>query len=96
MTPSAAQTRNKRVRVDPTAATIPDPSDADTSVRLKVPKARASAAIAAHTETLLPQLSTILKNLGESHLDLLHRYYNKNTQLLRMDLTKPLFLALPD
>ena len=85
MTPSAAQTRNKRVRVDPTAATIPDPSDADTSVRLKVPKARASAAIAAHTETLLPQLSTILKNLGESHLDLLHRYYNKNTQLLRME-----------
>ena len=85
MTPSAAQPRNKRVRVDPTATTIPDPSDADTSVRLKVPKARASAAIAAHTETLLPQLSTILQTLGDKHLNLLHRYYNKSTQLLRME-----------
>ena len=85
MTPSDTQTRSKRVRVDPTATTIPDHPNASTSLCLKVPKARASAAIAAHTATLLPQLSTILQTLGDKHLDLLHRHYNKSTQLRRME-----------
>ena len=85
MTTSDEQMRNKRVRVDPSATTIPDSTSAATAARLKVPKARASAAIAAHTATLLPQLSTILQNLGDTHLDLLHRYYNKSNQLRRME-----------
>ena len=90
MTTSDAQRRNKRVRVDPTTTTIPNTtSAAATAARLKVPKARASAAIAAHTATLLPQLTTILQTLGDAHLDLLHRHYNKLNQLRRMtpDLT---------
>jgi len=85
MTTSNEQMRNKRVRVDPSATTIPDSTSAATAARLKVPKARASAAIAAHTATLLPQLSIILQNLGDTHLDLLHRYYNKSNQLRRME-----------
>ena len=85
MTTSDAQMRNKRVRVDPTVTTTPDLSSAAAVARSKVPKARASAAIAAHTATLLPQLSTILQNLGDAHLGLLHRYYNKSNQLRRME-----------
>ena len=85
MTTSDEQMRNKRVRVDPSATTTPDSTSAATAARLKVPKARASAAIAAHTATLLPNLSTILQNLGDDHLNLLHRYYNKSNQLRRME-----------
>ena len=86
MSTSIDQTSNKRVRVDPTTSTIPDTLDATAiAKRLKVPKARASATIVAHTATLLPQLSTILKTLGEKHLDLLHRFYNKSNQLARME-----------
>ena len=84
-TTSSEQRSNKRVRVDPTATTIPDTSNTATVTRMKVPKARASATIATHTETLLPQLSTILKTLGDKHLDLLHRFYNKSNQLSRME-----------
>ena len=85
MTPSADQRGNKRVRVDKQISTNPDSTSNITAVRLKVPKARASAAIAAHTATLLPELSTILQKLGDDHLDLLHRHYNKSNQLRRLE-----------
>ena len=85
MSTSDAQMRNKRVRVDPTVTAIPDPASTINSARLKVPKARASATIAAHTATLLPQLSTIMQTLGDAHMDLLHRHYNKSNQLCRME-----------
>ena len=85
-TPSGTQQSNKRVRFDPTADITPDTStSAASAARMKVPKARASATITSHTATLLPQLSTILQTLGDKHLDLLHRQYNKSTQLLRME-----------
>ena len=85
MTSSDDQRRNKRVRVDPTATTIPDSTSDASSSRPKVPKAKAKAAITAHTETLLPQLSTILQTLGEAHLDLLHRHYTKLHQFCRLE-----------
>ena len=85
MTPSADQRGNKRVRVDKQISTNPDSTSNITAARLKVPKARASAAIAAHTATLLPELSTILQKLGDDHLDLLHRHYNKSNQLRRLE-----------
>ena len=85
MMPSDTQPCCKCVRVDSTATTIPDHPNPSTSLCLKMPKARASAAIAVHTATLLRQLSTILQTLGDKHLDLLHRHYNKSTQLRRME-----------
>ena len=82
-TASGNQNQHKRVRIDPTAATIPDTSSATTATS-KVPKACAKAIIAANTATLLKPLATILENLGTRHLDLLHRLRNKSTQLSRM------------
>ena len=84
MTPSSTQMYNKRVRVDNTVTIIPETSNTTSVARSKVPKARASAAIATHTATLLPRLSTILQNLGETHLGLLHLFYTKSNQLRRM------------
>ena len=42
------------------------------------------ALISANPEMFLKPLATILHNLGSKHLDLLHRLYNKSTQLCRM------------
>ena len=92
MTPSSTQMYNKRVRVDNTVTIIPETSNTTSVARLKVPKARASAAIATHTATLLPRLSTILQNLGETHLGLLHRFYTKSNQLRQM---KPDDMIIP-
>ena len=83
--PSNAQNRSKRVRVDPTVTTIPEPTSTASATQMKVPKAQALATITTHTATLLPTLSTILLNLGETHLDLLHRRFNKLSQLRRME-----------
>ena len=80
---SGTQNQHKRVRIDPTAATIPDTSNTTTATS-RVPKAHAKATIAANTATLLKPLATILENLGTKHLDLLHRLHNKSTQLSRM------------
>ena len=85
-TPSSAQQRNKRARIDPSIPTvIPDPSTNAPPGPSKVPKVQASAVISAHTATLLPSLATILQTLGDNHLDLLHRQYTKSIQLRRME-----------
>ena len=88
-TVSGNQPRQKRVRVEPTAAPIPEndgaPCSNSKTVKKVTPKARAITTIDEHSATLLPQLSAILSKLANDHIDLLHRLHEKSAQLQRME-----------
>ena len=84
MNASDNQTQNKRVRFDPTAATVPENSRAANATPSKVPKAAASAIVSAYTATLLQPLSSVMQTIGDKRIDLLHRHYNKASQLARL------------
>ena len=77
------QSPNKRVRFDATSAHAPngDPLTATAST----PKAIADSFITNHVVSLQPQLASILEKLGLQHLDLLHVFHNKKSQLTRME-----------
>jgi hypothetical protein len=70
----------KRVRFDATAR---EPPIGET--RQVTPKSLADSLIHRHVESLQPQFATILAKLGLSHIDLLHKLYNKQLQVSRME-----------
>jgi hypothetical protein len=73
----------KRVRFDATSAPA-SPGDSTTSVN-NTPLFIADSFIKNHVASLQPQLASILGKLGHQHVSLLHKLYNKQAQITRME-----------
>ena len=83
---ATSTTRSKRTRIDPTANPIPSTEHA--TQQPKAPKALAIAFVKSHAASLQPQVASILEQLGISHLNLLSKKYNKDTQIQKMEQNK--------
>ena len=74
---------NKRVRFDATSA--PAPASGNTSTITSTPLSVADSFIKNHVASLQPQLAAILGKLGHQHASLLHKLFNKKSQITRME-----------
>jgi hypothetical protein len=74
---------NKRVRFDATSAPASS-GDISTTI-ISTPLSVADNLIKNHIASLQPQLASILGKLGHKHVSLLHKLYNKQSQVNRME-----------